>query len=1555
MLPHEMLEVQDLEMLEDSLGDASLHQELPFDNKTLYDGRKGDFWTMDSTINSYWNNDLGIMKPSSKWHYEYDGNGNWKSRVYLWYNEDYNSWNYGSKYEYVQSEAGFLEMYYYSYWNEQLNQWIYSTKYEYSNDESGNAIEIIRYSWDSEINSWVNSSFYKYTYTTSGKRATYQYQKWNSDLNDWEPSTYIEYTYDKNDNMTKYLWYSWDSNLEDWKENILSSSTYNENGFPTETIDSIMDNTLNKMIPNHKVTYDYTAQGKDSLALSYNWDTTLEAWQLYQRRERSYPSGDLEVHTVFSNWNSNTESMENAIRYKEYYDANANRIEFRRENWNTETEKWDRQSKNDYYWSEKNISENPPDAKFVDTETEPVIDGLFDEAYHEADFITLDHLIFGSLSSTKDLAAAYKALWDTNNLYIIVKVMDDIPGVEYGYVYDRDQVVINLDIGNEKLTSYDENDFQIEFTRNETNLSGMVGNLAGNGAADIKFKFNENPEGYNLEIKLPWSVLSVDGTLEGKKFGFDIRVRDNDGATQKESVVSWKAYEEATVTKPDVFGETELIDIVNTGLPENKVADVDGNIYSTVQIGAQTWMTENMRTKYYSAGNAIPATYYYDDDLSNLETYGRLYPWNEAMNYSTTPGAQGICPDGYHIPSDEDWKALERFLGMQENKLDLTGPRGYFVYTLIYNGFNPVTGGLWWQSSWNIGLGHYWSSTETDAEKAVSRDLVYSQIERSTGWNKLYGMSVRCMKNQELITVTFKADMSHAIAAGTFTEGTDKVYITGSMVDWTEPGDGSIELTESDTDNIYTTELSFLPGLHRYNYYLNTGWNHPEWEQDLMREVLITDSIKILEDVFGPEPAKPINGLELSSLQLPSTIKANDIAASLDVDQEQSLPPISIQYSFSLVSGEGSSDNNLFYTTGDSLMINTNLADVSKETFSVRIRVEDQFGNNYDKSFDLNSAISIWEKQSTGVSSSIREIFATSEENVWSTTMDGTILRTIDGGENWKIITTFTDTDEGGFCAINESTAWMVVSYNYSDNPNTIGLYKTTDGGTNWIRQSGLYDGEGAFPNWVYFWNENDGLVAGDNLELYTTTDGGNNWNAVTDMPGLTHYQINTLNYTSVIGDTLWYSTANAIYRSIDKGHTWEAYNFNPHDYLRMGYLAFKNNQEGLILNGNYLAKTTNGGETWTMISPNGEMKKSGLEYDPDLDRYVSYGNIINTGEGYGVSYSYDDGQTWVSDNRFIYQASIGAGDVSQPNIAWVGSTGGNIFKNLKGSVNNLAPVLNGSIPDTVARVDEPFEYTIPGGLFSDPDEEDALSFTAKQTDGEALPDWLTMTGETLSGTPVEMDLLNLRITARDNYDLSVSDDFKLVVEEYETLSTDEIEIDTTTSEGEVIVVIPASVFTDMGLTGEIVYEAFMADGSPLPDYIEFDADSLLFRFTLSEKKSLMDILEELNLIIKGTDSSGYVGIIGFTIEGDFVGLSNEITSMLKIYPQPAIDILNIEFDKDFQNTRKIIVYSVKGQMLRSIESSEQRIELDLGSLPSSVYYLRIIDDTDRTYQIMKQ
>jgi uncharacterized protein (TIGR02145 family) len=191
------------------------------------------------------------------------------------------------------------------------------------------------------------------------------------------------------------------------------------------------------------------------------------------------------------------------------------------------------------------------------------------------------------------------------------------------------------------------------------------------------------------------------------------------------------------------------------------VKDYDGNIYNTVKIGTQTWMAENLRTTHAADGTPIAVYYSANNNSANDESYGLLYSWATMMNGAATSSANpsgviGICPSGWHVPSDSEWKTLETYLGMEAAQLNLTMAwRGTDQGTQLkpggITGFNADFAGVRYnfnQFTQFDDSGTYWTSTQANTTTAYYRKV--SITETGIYRNPLikdYYASVRCVKD----------------------------------------------------------------------------------------------------------------------------------------------------------------------------------------------------------------------------------------------------------------------------------------------------------------------------------------------------------------------------------------------------------------------------------------------------------------------------------------------------------------------------------------------------------------------------------------------------------------------------------------------------------------------------------------------------------------------------------------------------------------------------------------------------------------------------------------
>jgi len=258
---------------------------------------------------------------------------------------------------------------------------------------------------------------------------------------------------------------------------------------------------------------------------------------------------------------------------------------------------------------------------------------------------------------------------------------------------------------------------------------------------------------YELECAAPGYVYQTKQIIinEEKTTVLDIKMRKNNqsfSSTEHESSFSF-GYETGTVT------------------------DIDGNVYKTIKIGNQWWMAENLRVTHYRNGDAIPnkkkgksflgfgdsgwdelktgAYCNYDNDPKYVQTYGRLYNWYAISDH------RNIAPEGWHVPTDEEWQTLIDFLGGNSVAGGKMKERGTTHWSSPNKGatnqskFSSLPSG-YRDDNGSFGFirdrAYYWSATKTNKGNAWGISLYFYRSDAGHHpFKKQYGFSVRCVRD----------------------------------------------------------------------------------------------------------------------------------------------------------------------------------------------------------------------------------------------------------------------------------------------------------------------------------------------------------------------------------------------------------------------------------------------------------------------------------------------------------------------------------------------------------------------------------------------------------------------------------------------------------------------------------------------------------------------------------------------------------------------------------------------------------------------------------------
>ena len=280
---------------------------------------------------------------------------------------------------------------------------------------------------------------------------------------------------------------------------------------------------------------------------------------------------------------------------------------------------------------------------------------------------------------------------------------------------------------------YFEKDFPTENKDSTTIITGVCWNLSGNPTVLDHTIIIEN-EG------VPIASISEDFRPSGKYFLRSF-ITVNDTTYYGNEVIFYRGYE------------------------KEFIIDIDGNLYPTINIGPYTWMAENLKTTRLNDSSQIPFvtdwfiwwnteipaySFYKNDSIANKNIYGALYNW-----YSV--GTKRLCPEGWRIPSNEDWEILIEYLGESEKAGDKLKDAGVNSWISRYgeanhqSGFNARPGGFRTQDGSDRGKNRYgaWWSSDIDDTGETN----YYGLQDYNGKMSYYsaqqneGYSVRCIKN----------------------------------------------------------------------------------------------------------------------------------------------------------------------------------------------------------------------------------------------------------------------------------------------------------------------------------------------------------------------------------------------------------------------------------------------------------------------------------------------------------------------------------------------------------------------------------------------------------------------------------------------------------------------------------------------------------------------------------------------------------------------------------------------------------------------------------------
>jgi len=299
-----------------------------------------------------------------------------------------------------------------------------------------------------------------------------------------------------------------------------------------------------------------------------------------------------------------------------------------------------------------------------------------------------------------------------------------------------------------------------------------------------------------------------------------------------------------------------------------------------------------------------------------------------------------------------------------------------------------------------------------------------------------------------------------------------------------------------------------------------------------------------------------------------------------------------------------------------------------------------------------------WEKQTSGITDNLREVYFINSNTGWTVGEGGTILKTTNGGTNWTIQVNFRFAYFIGCYFLNANVGWA---------SGDGGLYKTTDGGNSWNIQNGP-----SGLTKVYFTDQNNGWAVGGTDgstpyvgDIFKTTDGGTTWSHTTN--NTTWARFYGVQFVDANTGWAYAEVNNILLKTTNAGGDWQIQLSYGNTFSIQG-MYFLDQNTGWVGgndgNTGSLLKTVDGGLHWINKTPN-------LQYGPGYIKFFDSQNGIAVGQGRSGSLAMlsttDGGETWSTQLTTFPQGVTGNGLNSgffiDKNTGWAVGSNGLILK----------------------------------------------------------------------------------------------------------------------------------------------------------------------------------------------------------------------------------------------------------------------------------------------------